>query len=144
VCRALGVPSRVPIQSPTFALVHEHEGATAAGAKVRIVHADLYRLTAAGELDELGLSELLEGAVGLVEWGLRFAEPIAKDGVALELTLGGAGLERHVPRDVGREGAPSSSAFVTPEVRAPAAGAWRGALRVGGSPGTRPRDAASG
>jgi len=91
-CRALGVPSRVPIQSPTFALVHEHEG------RSRIVHADLYRLGDASELDELGLGELLEGAVGFVEWGLRFGDALAARGGG----GGGGGAEgvrgAHVPR----------------------------------------------
>lgn len=80
-CRALGVPARVPIQSPTFALVHEHEG------RVPIVHADLYRLTHAHELDELGVRELLVGSVGFVEWGARFGDALARDGVVVELSL---------------------------------------------------------
>ncbi len=80
-CRALGVSSRVPIQSPTFSLVHEHEG------RSRIVHADLYRLGDASELDELGLGEVLEGAVGFVEWGLRFGDALGADGVVVALSL---------------------------------------------------------
>lgn len=81
MCRVLGVPSREPIQSPTFALVHEHEG------RVPIVHADLYRLAAADELDELGLRELLMDGVGFVEWGVRFGDAVSRDGVVLEITL---------------------------------------------------------
>ncbi|WP_437633862.1 tRNA (adenosine(37)-N6)-threonylcarbamoyltransferase complex ATPase subunit type 1 TsaE [Sorangium sp. So ce854] len=38
LCRALGVPSAFPVTSPTFTLVHEHEG------RVPIAHADAYRL----------------------------------------------------------------------------------------------------
>jgi tRNA threonylcarbamoyladenosine biosynthesis protein TsaE len=78
-CRALGVPEREPIQSPTFALVHEHEG------RVPIVHADLYRLAHESELDELGLAEGLSRAIGLVEWGLRFGDAVGADGVVVHL-----------------------------------------------------------
>lgn len=81
VCRGLGVPSRVPIQSPTFALVNEHEG------RVPIVHADLYRLSHAAELDELGLREALLDAVGLVEWGARFGDALGRDGVLITISL---------------------------------------------------------
>ncbi|MGH0038487.1 MAG: tRNA (adenosine(37)-N6)-threonylcarbamoyltransferase complex ATPase subunit type 1 TsaE, partial [Myxococcota bacterium] len=43
--RALGVSEAIPVTSPTFALVHEHEG------RVPIRHLDLYRL---GDVDERG------------------------------------------------------------------------------------------
>lgn len=80
VCRALGVPSRLPIQSPTFALVNEHEG------RVPIVHADLYRLGDASELEELGLRELFADGVALVEWGERFGDDVSKDGLVVTLS----------------------------------------------------------
>lgn len=85
VCRGLGVPSRVPIQSPTFALVNEHDG------RMPIVHADLYRLGDVGELGELGLRDLLEGSVGLIEWGRRFGDAVAKDGLVIELAIAPTG-----------------------------------------------------
>ena len=44
LCRALGVPSEIPVASPTFTLVHEYEG------KVPVRHADLYRIHDEGEL----------------------------------------------------------------------------------------------
>jgi tRNA threonylcarbamoyladenosine biosynthesis protein TsaE len=78
-CRALGVPHREPVQSPTFALLHVHEG------RVPVVHADLYRLAHASELDELGLVEALPDSVTFVEWGLRFGDDVARDGVAVRL-----------------------------------------------------------
>jgi tRNA threonylcarbamoyladenosine biosynthesis protein TsaE len=89
-CRALGVPEREPVQSPTFALVHEHQG------RVPLVHADLYRLADASELDELGLREALREAVGLVEWGLRFGDAVDADGVVVRI-------------DPPREGAPRTA-----------------------------------
>lgn len=60
---AVGVTEAVT--SPTFNLVH-----TYAGAEHTIHHVDLYRLERTGELEDLGLAELLDaGGVMLVEWG---------------------------------------------------------------------------
>lgn len=60
---ALGVSEAVT--SPTFNLVH-----TYSGAEHVIHHVDLYRLERTGELEDLGLAELLDGGgVMLVEWG---------------------------------------------------------------------------
>lgn len=88
-CRALGVPEREPVQSPTFSLLHEHVG------RVPVLHADLYRLGDASELDELGLREGLAQAVGFVEWGLRFGNAVATDGVVVRIEPPSAGALRH-------------------------------------------------
>lgn len=73
---ALGVPEDEPVQSPTFALMHEYEG------RLPILHADLYRLGGPDEAADLGLEERREhGAVAIVEWGLRFAPELRPDAV---------------------------------------------------------------
>lgn len=72
IARALGIPASVPIQSPTFALVHEHP----LPGERHLVHADLYRLGGPDELRELGLDEH-EGAIVCIEWGERFRRAIA-------------------------------------------------------------------
>lgn len=77
--RGLGVPSSVPVTSPTFALVHEHEG------RAPIRHLDLYRLGEAGELAELGIDEALEAAIVVIEWGRRFRAALGDRGVEVEL-----------------------------------------------------------
>jgi len=60
---ALGVTE--PVTSPTFNLLHNYSG-----GRLKLHHADLYRLERTGELDDLGLTELQEaGGVMLVEWG---------------------------------------------------------------------------
>jgi tRNA threonylcarbamoyl adenosine modification protein YjeE len=59
--RALhGQETQVP--SPTFALVQPYDGPPA------ILHADLYRLGAAEELDELGIMDALADHICLIEW----------------------------------------------------------------------------
>jgi tRNA threonylcarbamoyladenosine biosynthesis protein TsaE len=81
LARALGVPSREPITSPTFTLVHEIDS-----GRVPLTHADLYRLSEPGELDVLGLAEAATRSICLVEWGARFAGAIAPDGVVVTIT----------------------------------------------------------
>ncbi|WP_437957391.1 tRNA (adenosine(37)-N6)-threonylcarbamoyltransferase complex ATPase subunit type 1 TsaE [Sorangium sp. So ce119] len=91
LCRALGVPPALPITSPTFTLVHEHEG------RVPIAHADAYRLGGASsagdargaateELAQLGLRERRgEGALVVVEWGEPFVEALGGDALLIHL-----------------------------------------------------------
>jgi tRNA threonylcarbamoyladenosine biosynthesis protein TsaE len=86
IARALGVPASEPVTSPTFTLVHELDG-----ARAPIVHADLYRLTDASGIHELGLRESASRAIVLVEWGARFAGEIASDGLVVELAMRGEG-----------------------------------------------------
>jgi len=87
IARGLGVPTAIPIQSPTFALVHEHP--LDHSALTTLVHADLYRLGASGELSELGLGEH-EHAVICIEWGERFREVLEPPLGSLLLTLSGS------------------------------------------------------
>ena len=86
--RALGVPEAVPVTSPTFALVHEHEG------RAPIAHLDLYRLGASEELLELGLEELLEGSIVVLEWGARFFDAIGRRGIEIQLAVPAEGPGR--------------------------------------------------
>ena len=80
LCRALGVPSSIPVTSPTFTLVHELEG------RLPITHADLYRLHDASELNELGLrARRGEGALVLVEWGEPYVAELGGDALIVRL-----------------------------------------------------------
>jgi tRNA threonylcarbamoyladenosine biosynthesis protein TsaE len=78
LCRALGVPPRIAVTSPTFTLVHEHEG------RLKLLHADAYRLADASELAALGLREArAEGAVLVVEWGEPHLSALGGDGLVV-------------------------------------------------------------
>src|SRR5262245_39896798 len=66
IARGLGVPPEVRVTSPTFDLVHELP------ARIALVHVDLYRLEAEGQLRDLGLTDRIgRDAVVVVEWGAR-------------------------------------------------------------------------
>lgn len=64
LARGLGYSGRVT--SPTYALVNEYEG------DLTLFHFDLYRLSCADELYDLGLEEYLDrGGVCVMEWSER-------------------------------------------------------------------------
>jgi tRNA threonylcarbamoyl adenosine modification protein YjeE len=82
LARSLGVPHGVRITSPSFALVHEYQ------ARIPLVHADLYRLGSSEEVRGLGLRELRERALVVVEWGEPYAAALGGGALHLELRLG--------------------------------------------------------
>lgn len=80
IARALGVPTRIPITSPTFEIIHELPG------KFPILHVDLYRLEDSEQLIELGIYDHLDGnAVVLIEWGGRFVRDLGSNGLWIHL-----------------------------------------------------------
>ncbi len=78
--RALGLAGEAP--SPSFAIVQPY-----APPEVRmpVAHVDLYRLDDPGEVDELGLDEMLSDSVLIVEWPERAGAGVWPD--ALRITL---------------------------------------------------------
>jgi tRNA threonylcarbamoyladenosine biosynthesis protein TsaE len=82
LCHALGVPRKVRVTSPTFALVHEFSG------RLPIRHADLYRIGGERELVELGLEAARDdGALLLVEWGEPYLTALGGDGLIVSLSI---------------------------------------------------------
>jgi tRNA threonylcarbamoyladenosine biosynthesis protein TsaE len=76
---AVGVRARV--QSPTFVLVREYEGA------LRVVHADVYRLNSLQELFDLGYEELFDpSSVAFVEWGDAVEGALPPDRLEVAIT----------------------------------------------------------
>ena len=61
--REIAGDERLEVPSPTFNLMQLYDL-----PRGRLVHADLYRIDDPAELDELGWSEMTDGAITLVEW----------------------------------------------------------------------------
>jgi tRNA threonylcarbamoyladenosine biosynthesis protein TsaE len=69
IAQGLQAACEADVTSPTFTLVHEYRGPTAA-----IYHIDLYRVDTQRELETLGLDDLMGGnSILLIEWGEKFA-----------------------------------------------------------------------
>ena len=66
LARGLGVPEDVAVTSPTYTLINEYFG------RLPLYHADLYRLPAPIDPEEIGLLELFEDdGIVAVEWAQR-------------------------------------------------------------------------
>src|SRR6185312_6328311 len=72
----------IEVPSPTFTLMQSYYL-----PRYRLLHADLYRITTADELAELGFDELRDGAVTLLEWPDRAAALLPEDRLDVALTL---------------------------------------------------------
>ncbi len=78
----LGVPERMVITSPSFALVNEYQAGNT------FYHMDLYRLEGLEEILSAGLEEYLRGdGVALVEWADRCPEIIPAWAVHVSIVI---------------------------------------------------------
>ena len=80
VASAVGVDSTL-VTSPTFTLIHEYEG------RLRVIHADLYRIETRHELAQIGLQEYLDSSsLTVIEWAERMKDSLPPDylDIALE------------------------------------------------------------
>lgn len=83
----LKYPEDVP--SPTFTLVQ-----TYATSRGDIWHADLYRITSAEEIEELGLMDAFDTAICLIEWPDRLGTQSPKSALHLTFAAGEKAPER--------------------------------------------------
>ena len=66
IARGLGLPADYYVTSPSYSIINEYPG------RCRIHHVDLYRLHSPGEIEEIGLEEILDGeSVVVIEWPER-------------------------------------------------------------------------
>ncbi|MBN9221050.1 MAG: tRNA (adenosine(37)-N6)-threonylcarbamoyltransferase complex ATPase subunit type 1 TsaE [Mesorhizobium sp.] len=83
--RTLAEDPGLDVPSPTFTLVQSYE------TRIPVHHFDLYRLSSARELDELGFEEALAQGAALVEWPERAEGELPKTSVQIELVPNGEG-----------------------------------------------------
>lgn len=82
LCRSLGVTENV--SSPSYVLMNEYEG------ELKILHLDLYRLDSSEEILELGLYELFEDAVTIIEWPEIAEDMLPKNTVHIHFEFAGS------------------------------------------------------
>jgi len=94
IATGLGLDDERMVSSPTFVLVQEYAG------DVPIYHLDLYRLTAPeGELADLGVDEMLDDGVVLIEWAERAGESLPRPRWSIRIEITGSRSRRfHVER----------------------------------------------
>ena len=80
--RHLAGDDNIEVPSPTFTLMQSYEL-----PRFPLVHADLYRLNGPSELGELGVDEVAENAVILLEWPDRAGNILSHDRFDIALTL---------------------------------------------------------
>jgi len=80
--RNLAGDDTIDVPSPTFTFLQTYEL-----PRFTVIHADLYRLTGAAELAELGFDDLPDGAVVLMEWPDRAAGFLPADRLDIAFTL---------------------------------------------------------
>jgi len=79
--RYLAGDDALEVPSPTFTLAQTYDLPA-----FPLVHADLYRIDDASELEEIGLSPLPEGTVALIEWPQRASGALPADRIDIALT----------------------------------------------------------
>src|ERR1700682_715400 len=79
--RYLADDDAVEVPSPTFTLAQIYDL-----PPYPLVHADLYRINDASELEEIGLSPLPEGVVALIEWPERAPGALPADRIDIALS----------------------------------------------------------
>ena len=95
------------VTSPTFAIAAEYPF----GPDRRLVHADLYRLADAAELETAGYLDWLEpGAVVAIEWGDRLPDALPAD--RLDVSISRQGTEASERRLQATATGPASSALL--------------------------------
>jgi N-acetylmuramate 1-kinase len=79
--RYLADDETLEVPSPTFTLVQGYDL-----PPFSLLHADLYRVDDASELEEIGLSPLPEGSVALIEWPERAPTALPADRIDIALS----------------------------------------------------------
>jgi tRNA threonylcarbamoyl adenosine modification protein YjeE len=89
--RAVAADALLEIQSPTFPLRIDH-----LLPRMKVVHADLYRIAAGEGLEEIGLDEALADAALVVEWPERLPQNLSAERLDIRLEIEGEGRRAEI------------------------------------------------
>lgn len=80
-----GWGSTIPLTSPTYNLVHQHQRPT---DDAILYHLDCYRLQSVAEVDTIGFDDMLDsGGILVIEWAERIAEALPTERLWLSLQV---------------------------------------------------------
>ena len=82
IARGLQVPEDLYVTSPSYTLINEYPG------RLRLFHADLYRIGNVVELDEIGLDEIMGcDGVTVIEWAEKVIELLPKERLFISISI---------------------------------------------------------
>jgi tRNA threonylcarbamoyladenosine biosynthesis protein TsaE len=87
---AAGLGIDEPVTSPTFIFARSYEG------RIRLNHLDVYRMENVQEAEDLGLGELMESGVTVIEWGDMIVPALPADYLELRFGFGEGDDDRTV------------------------------------------------
>jgi tRNA threonylcarbamoyladenosine biosynthesis protein TsaE len=82
IARGLQVPEDLYVTSPGYTLINEYPG------RLRLFHADLYRIGNVVELDEIGLDEIMGcDGITVIEWAEKMIELLPKERLFISISI---------------------------------------------------------
>lgn len=97
IAEGLGICGRVT--SPTFAIVNEYEG-----GRLPLFHFDMYRLSSAEDLFDIGWEDFrYRAGVCVIEWSERIKEALPEDSLFIDIKRGEGEEQRIITLREGRE-----------------------------------------
>jgi tRNA threonylcarbamoyladenosine biosynthesis protein TsaE len=89
IARGIGIAEGYYVTSPTFTLINEYPG------RVPLYHMDLYRLSGAGDLEDMGYQEYFYGGgVVVIEWAEKIADILPPEALFIHLEHAGGDTRR--------------------------------------------------
>jgi N-acetylmuramate 1-kinase len=109
IIRALAGSEAMDVPSPTFTLLQIYEE-----TRIPVAHVDLYRLKSGEELSELGLDELIESHLLIVEWPDRLDAGVTENRLDVRLAIAeGARIATLTPHGTWRRAVSRLEAIVS-------------------------------